>query len=219
MDEIKTSPPEETIKPDAGAEPEGEQTSPPEDMPEEKQEDKPEDISPEKPKKKKKTKKQKLIASLVRFLVKLAALTLTAYVLLTFVIGVFVNHSNDMYPSVRDGDLVITLRLKDSVYGDVVAYTVNGTRHFGRVVAMAGDEVYIDNDGRFTVNGYSQIETIYYLTRPAEGGITFPYTVQEGELFVLNDLRDNVTDSRTFGAIPEKNVEGSIVLSLRRRGF
>ena len=211
MDEIKTSPPEETIKPDAGAEPEGEQTPPPEE--------KPEDISPKKPKKKKKTKKQKLIESLVRFIIKLAALALTAYLLLTFVIGVFVNHSNDMYPSVRDGDLVITLRVKNSVYGDVVAYTVNGTRHFGRVVAMGGDEVYIDEDGRFTVNGYSQVETIYYETKPAEGGVTFPYTVGEGELFILNDLRDNVTDSRTFGSIPAQNVEGSIVLSLRRRGF
>ena len=182
-------------------------------------EEKTEETATQPPKKKKKTKKQKLIESLVRFIIKLAALALTAYLLLTFVIGVFVNHSNDMYPSVRDGDLVITLRVKNSVYGDVVAYTVNGERHFGRVVAMAGDEVYIDENGRFTVNGYSQIETIYYDTRPAEGGITFPYTVREGELFVLNDLRDNVTDSRTFGAIPEKNVEGSIVLSLRRRGF
>ena len=146
-------------------------------------------------------------------------LALPAYILLTFVVGVFVNHSNDMYPSVRDGDLVITLRVKNSVYGDVVAYTVNGTRHFGRVVAMGGDEVYIDEDGRFTVNGYSQVETIYYETKPAEGGVTFPYTVGEGELFILNDLRDNVTDSRTFGSIPAQNVEGSIVLSLRRRGF
>lgn len=211
MDEIKTSPPEETIKPAEEAEPDGEQAPPPEE--------KTVESSPAKPKKKKKTKKQRLIASLVRFLVKLAVITLTAYLLLTFVIGVFVNHSNDMYPSVRDGDLVITLRVKNSVYGDVVAYTVNGERHFGRVVAMAGDEVYIDDSGRFTVNGYSQIETVYYETKPADGGVTFPYTVQEGELFVLNDLRDNVTDSRAFGAIPEKNVEGSIVLSLRRRGF
>ena len=182
-------------------------------------EEKTEETATQPPKKKKKTKKQKLIASLLRFIIKLAVLALTAYILLTFVVGVFVNHSNDMYPSVRDGDLVITLRVKNSVYGDVVAYTVNGTRHFGRVVAMGGDEVYIDEEGRFTVNGYSQVETIYYETKPAGGGVTFPYTVGEGELFILNDLRDNVTDSRTFGSIPAQNVEGSIVLSLRRRGF
>ncbi len=207
MDEIEKTVTEEAVEaePDSGETPAEEQ--------------KPEEAPPQPPKKKKKTKKQKLIASLVRFIIKLAVLALTAYILLTFVVGVFVNHSNDMYPSVRDGDLVITLRVKNSVYGDVVAYTVNGTRHFGRVVAMGGDEVYIDEDGRFTVNGYSQVETIYYETKPAEGGVTFPYTVGEGELFILNDLRDNVTDSRTFGSIPAQNVEGSIVLSLRRRGF
>ena len=49
--------------------------------------------------------------------------------------------------------------------------------------------------------------------------MTFPYTVPEGTVFVLNDYRDDIQDSRVYGSIPMKQTRGKIVLVLRRRGI
>ncbi len=170
-------------------------------------------------KKKKKTKKQRLISSIISFFVKLLVLALVVYLALTFVIGVFMEHTNDMYPSLRDGDLVITLRLERPDYGSVVSYRVGADRRFARVVAMGGDVVMIDESGTFTVNDMVRTDTIYYETLPEGGKLNYPYTVPEGCYFLLNDMRESKKDSRTFGAISEDMIDGSVVLSLRRRGF
>lgn len=163
----------------------------------------------------------KTLRALLRLLIKLAVAAGLCWALLSFVLGVYVVHSNDMYPAVRDGDLCITFRLKAPAKGDVVAYTDgDGVRHFGRVAAAAGDVIDLDADGHYTVNGGVPYETIYYATRPdPASGLRYPYTVPEGEVFLLNDLRDNPTDSRRFGAIPLTETDGSLALLLRRRGW
>jgi signal peptidase I len=88
------------------------------------------------------------------------------------------------------------------------------------VVGIPGDEIDITENGYFTVNGSIPYETIYYVTKPVEGGpVNYPYKVQEGELFVLADMRDNGKDSRYFGAIPVDCYRGKAVLIVRRRGI
>ncbi|MBQ6148557.1 MAG: signal peptidase I [Oscillospiraceae bacterium] len=154
---------------------------------------------------------------LIRLLVKINLILATIAVLLFVVGGVFVVHDNDMYPSVRDGDLLITYRLGKYYTSDVVVYEAEGKIHFGRVVAIAGDVVDI-SDGVYTVNGFAPYETVYYETKAVEGGkAVFPYTVKEGEVFILADYREQGKDSRLFGAI--RDLKGKVVLQLRRRGF
>lgn len=156
--------------------------------------------------------------ALRRLLLKTAALTAAAVLLLTFVFGIYVVHSNNMYPAVRDGDLFITCRLISYQRNDVISYMVAGERHFARIVGLPGDEIHMDESGNYTVNGSIPYETIYYETGPAEdSGVQYPYVVREGELFVLNDLREDKNDSRRYGAIPQKDADGSLVLLLRRR--
>lgn len=165
-------------------------------------------------------RKESVGRAALRLAIKLACLAALAAALLTFVLGIFVVHDNDMYPAVRDGDLCITYRLKSPGYGDVVAYRAAGERHFGRVVGLGGDVIDISADGRYTVNGGAPYETIYYVTRSAEDSpVAYPLTVPEGELFLLNDLRDNTGDSRTYGTIPETAADGCLALLLRRRGW
>ena len=129
-----------------------------------------------------------------------------------FLVRVHVNHSNSMAPSMRDGDLVIINKMGE-LTADTVCYSPMG---FGRIVGLPGDVIYISED-KFTINGNVVSELIYYKTKPGE--LTYPYTVPEGSYFILNDMREDLNDSRTFGAVPEKDIEGAVWLEVQRRGF
>ena len=167
---------------------------------------------------KQKTEKQKAIRALVKLLIKIAALAVIGAIVLTFVGGLFVSHDNNMFPAIGDGDLAITYRLGGYYRNDIVVYEEGGKNHFGRVIAVAGDVVEISEEGGLKVNGLVPYETIYFDTRPNESSnITYPYTVKEGEVFILNDFRDNDSDSRLFGSLSQ--LKGKVVLLIRRRGF
>jgi signal peptidase I len=49
--------------------------------------------------------------------------------------------------------------------------------------------------------------------------ITYPYTVEADSYFVLCDFRTASIDSRSFGAVPKKNLDGKVITLLRRRGI
>ncbi len=128
---------------------------------------------------------------------------------------------NEMFPAVKDGDLVLAYRLQQScTKNDVVVYQADGITHVGRVLALAGDVVNITEDGTLLVNGTTQSGEILYPTYPASAaGLSYPYTVPEGSVFILADYRTNAADSRNFGAIPMRDVKGTVLALLRRRGL
>jgi signal peptidase I len=76
-----------------------------------------------------------------------------------------------------------------------------------RVVAVAGDEVFIRN-GKLYVNGVEAKET--YIDSKIEDGWFEPFYVGEQHLFVMGDNRhrDKSLDSRSFGAVSVTQVEG-----------
>ncbi len=170
--------------------------------------------SDSKPKKKK--KKRSALSYAVSFFVKIGLTVLCVWVLLTYVGGVFMCHDNRSYPMIKDGDLVITYRLGGYRQGDVVVYMQDGERRFGRIAAFGGDSVEISSD-RVCVNGYAIYDETVYPT-PA-GNITYPYTVDSGYVFVLNDYRSDMSDSRTFGAVSEADLQGKAIFVMRRRGI
>ena len=70
------------------------------------------------------------------------------------------------------------------------------------------------------VNNAIASEDIFYPTYKAEGSaVSFPYTVEEGKAFILNDYREDTDDSRIFGAVDMKDIDGPFLFTLRRRGF
>ena len=79
-------------------------------------------------------------------------------------------------------------------------------RYVKRVIGIEGDVVDI-KDGYVYVNG-EKLEEDYAngLTYPRE--FTLPYQVAHNELFVLGDNREVSSDSRAFGPISLKQVEG-----------
>lgn len=148
-----------------------------------------------------------------------AALALVLLVLLTQVFLITQVSGNDMFPAVKDGDLVIAYRLQsDLSKNDVVVYTVEGQRRVGRILGRPGDVIMLDDSGNLLVNGTNQGGEILYPTY-AKDNLTYPYVVPEDTYFLLGDYRTQAEDSRDFGPVPKADVEAKVITILRRRGI
>lgn len=132
-----------------------------------------------------------------------------------FVIGVSIVSGRSMMDTLNNGDVVVFTRIHGQVErGDVVAVSLpSGDHYVKRVVATGGDTVDL-RDGVLYVNGEPENdERIKGETLAEEGAFAYPLTVQEGDLFVLGDNREESIDSRFFGSISSFQIEG--VLKLR----
>jgi signal peptidase I len=79
-----------------------------------------------------------------------------------------------------------------------------------RVIALEGEHLYISEKGEVYIDDKKLEET--YLTEdttPRIGNV-YDIVVPKGYVFVMGDNRDESKDSRTFGAIPLKKVEGKV---------
>lgn len=151
---------------------------------------------------------------------KLLAVLLVLWSLFSFVYGLSVVKDNGMSPAFHEGDLVLYYRLqKDYASGDAVACSIDGQQLFGRIAAVAGDEVLITEDGQLVINGYVQTDENATLTYPVENGCQYPVTVGENEFFILGDRRGETVDSRIFGAVPADSLDGKVITLLRRRSI
>lgn len=155
----------------------------------------------------------------VSLLFRVLFLVLAGWILLSRVFLITQTVGNDMFPAVKDGDLVFAFRLqKDYVKNDVIVYTAEGKTHIGRIAARATDVVTLDESGTLLVNGTLQSGEILYPTYAKEG-IEYPYIVPDGHLYILGDYRTQTEDSRDFGPVPMENVKGKVITILRRRGL
>ena len=156
----------------------------------------------------------------ISLLIKLAAIVLAVWLVFIFVLGLTINYGNNMHPAVNDGDLVVSLKLQRPYLNAAVLYRHDGKTRTGRVVGLPGNVIDISGKGELLVNGAIASEDVYYPTKKAENSkVTYPYTVEEGKAFILNDYREDTDDSRAFGAIDLSEIDGPLILSLRRRGF
>lgn len=164
--------------------------------------------------------REQALRDIVTFLVKLGVIALAVWVLAGVVFGVAVQSGEDMYPRIRDGDLMVYYRLQREYHiGDVVTFTRDGVRYTGRIVAQGGDTVDISEEGELLVNGSVQDEEIFYPTEALEGGISLPCEVPEQSFFLLCDFRTNGTDSRSYGPVAKDALDGKVITILRRRGI
>ena len=141
------------------------------------------------------------------------------FVLFRFVIGFSVVDGVSMQETYMKGETVLYLRLTRSPEkGEVVFVRIpSGDYYIKRVIAKGGDVVDL-NGGVLYVNGEAEEgDYIYGVTRPEDLVVSYPYTVPEGYLFLLGDNREESIDSRSFGAISEKEVRGRVVLFTGKR--
>lgn len=125
----------------------------------------------------------------------------------------------DMFPAIKDGDLIIAFRLQeDYAKNDVVVCEIDGKQYIGRIVAKENDVVTMDDSGNLQINNTTQGGEIIYPTYAKEG-IEYPYVVPKGCVFLLGDYRTQTKDSRDFGLVSMDDVKGKVITILRRRSL
>lgn len=110
--------------------------------------------------------------------------------------------TDDIYATLEDADEDVQSRLEEKVL-------------IKRVIATGGQTVDLQ-DGVVYVDGVALDEDEYTDGEPSyeleNSTVTFPYTVPDGELWVMGDNRTNSKDSRFFGSIPIENVTGHAIV-------
>jgi signal peptidase I len=164
---------------------------------------------------KKNKAKKKRRKRIRRLLIRFVALAVFLIVFFKFIATVRVIHDNNMYPMLCDGQAVIVSKINKVYIDDIVLYEIDGREMFGRVVAQEGDSVKLNEEG-FYINDNITFNFLPYPTKPpAEEEIKV--TVPDGSYYVLNDYRERMTDSRTFGCISD--IKGTVVFTMKYRGL
>lgn len=150
---------------------------------------------------------------ILEWIVTLAAAVVIALVVRTFLFEPVRVDGSSMSTTLVDGEVMFVTKpeylLGDPQRFDVVIchYPNRGNTNFvKRVVGLPGDTVEV-KDGFLYVNG-EKYEEPYIVNRP--NYTLAPYTVPDGEYFVLGDNRSNSNDSHLIGPITREMIIGHV---------
>lgn len=155
------------------------------------------------------------LRSTVFTLVTVAAL---AVLIATIWLPVLQIYGNSMTPTLKAGDMVVSVSKKNLKRGDVVAFYYNNKVLVKRVIATSGQWVNVDKKGNVTVDGKKLNEP--YLQKGekdyGETNIKLPYQVPDGKYFVMGDHRKVSIDSRnkTVGPVDSEQLVGKLTLRI-----
>lgn len=155
------------------------------------------------------------LRSTVFTLVTVAAL---AVLIATIWLPVLQIYGNSMTPTLKAGDMVVSVSKKNLKQGDVVAFYYNNKVLVKRVIATSGQWVNVDKKGNVYVDGKKLNEP--YLQKGekdyGETNIKLPYQVPDGKYFVMGDHRKVSIDSRnkTVGPVDSEQLVGKLTLRI-----
>ncbi|MCI7733514.1 MAG: signal peptidase I [Dysosmobacter sp.] len=155
----------------------------------------------------------KVLRSTIYTLITVAAV---AVLVATLWLPVLQIYGASMAPTLRDGDIVVSLKSSEFQPGDVVAFYYNNKILVKRVIASSGQWVDIKEDGTVYVDG--QVLDEPYLEEKAFGdcNIALPYQVPDERVFVMGDHRSVSVDSRNteVGCVSQEQIVGKIVFRI-----
>lgn len=164
------------------------------------------------------------LKSILSFLAVVVVGVVLALGIRAFVAEVYEVPTGSMLETVQIGDRLIgekiSYRFRDPEPGEIVTFEDpegSGQTLLKRVIATEGQTVELI-DGVVYVDGVA-LDEPYVDGKPSDpipfdgegGGISYPYVVPEGCIWVMGDNRTNSRDSRYFGAIPVDSVTSRAV--------
>lgn len=169
-------------------------------------------------------KKKVLKQAKTDIVIKILLFVISVVVTFTVFLGVTTAETDDMYPAIRQGDVIIYSRIGDPMNSEVVLYEADGKQRIGRVQAEAGALINKTKGNLLTINGNIQpIQEragLFFETQTKDRtGLKLPSTVPNGAYLVLGDKREGATDSRDLGYIQNEQIKGKVFTILRRRAL
>ena len=123
-------------------------------------------------------------------------------------------YGSSMTPTLKDGEIVFSVKTVDLERGDIIAFYYNNKILVKRVIANPGDWVDIcPETGNVSVNGVLLEEPYLQEKSFGDADIELPYQVPDGKIFVMGDHRSTSVDSRhtAVGCVAEEQIVGKIV--------
>ncbi len=168
------------------------------------------------------------LKELLDWVVAIVIAVVVALIVRNYVLTLVKVQGQSMEPTLQNADRLYVNRLfYEPEKGDVVIFVSESDPnhpYVKRVIATAGDTVYIDfSTGDVFVNGrlieenYIKEKTYLmgsYIHEQIENGTYSPENpikIEEGYIFVMGDNRNNSKDSRELGPIPIDEVLGGAV--------
>lgn len=160
-----------------------------------------------------KSRYAKTLRSTIAILIVVAALAVLVATLWMPVLRIY---GSSMYPTLQDGEIVISVKRRSFSTGDIVAFYHGNKLLVKRCIAGPSDWVDIDKDGNIYVNNNLIDEP--YISEKAFGecDLELPYQVPDERWFLVGDNRDVSVDSRntSVGAIAADQIVGEIVFCI-----
>lgn len=160
-----------------------------------------------------KSRYKKVLRSTIYALVIVAAIsTLIA----TLFLPVLQIYGDSMDPTLKEGDIVVSIKDGNYKVGSVCAFYNNNHILVKRIIATSGQMVDIDDDGNVYVDEKMIDEP--YITKKYKGetDLDYPFQVPDDSYFVMGDHRETSMDSRMtdIGCIKKDDIVGKIVLTV-----
>ena len=136
-----------------------------------------------------------------------------AVLVATLFLPVLQIYGSSMYPTLQEGQIVVSVKADDLKAGDIVAFYYGNKVLIKRYIAGPGTWINILEDG--TVYLDDELLAEPYLTAKHFGisDLEYPYQVPEDTYFLMGDEREISVDSRhsSVGCISEEDIVGKII--------
>ena len=153
---------------------------------------------------------RKTLRGTVAVLIVVAAVSVLAATLWMPVLQIY---GTSMSPTLKNGQIVISIKNSDLKTGDIVAFWQGNKLLVKRVIAGPGQWIDIDASGTVTVDGQTLQEDYINELSLGKCDIELPHQVAESHWFLMGDNREVSVDSRNsaIGDISEDQLEGQII--------
>jgi signal peptidase I len=133
--------------------------------------------------------------------------------------GIAIVSGTSMKPTLSTGDVIIFWKLSSSYErGEIVLIKTDGREDYvKRICALPGENVAIDDgSGTLLTDGKTQYEPYVYEKTYSKVEIAYPLGLSPDEYFVMGDHRSDSRDSRNYGAVTEKRIDGKAIVVIRK---